>query len=145
MFAFFESSNFSPAGLRWILDGLLGLVVMIISWRLYVHLHALRSVDKTPVANSTQNSHPAKSHPQTSDRTYVRALLLENDGQMRQKKLVDETGWSKAKASLLLSEMETNEQLSKIRLGRENLLILPGYEPDITNSSLKDDTRESSR
>jgi len=60
----------------------------------------------------------------------VTRLLAENGGRMRQVSIVEETGWSKSKVSMLLSEMEEAGQLSRIRIGRENVVSLPGYEPD---------------
>jgi len=44
---------------------------------------------------------------------------------MRQAKIVSETGWSDAKVSQLLSAMADDEQIKKLRIGRENLISLP--------------------
>lgn len=143
MFVFAANADVPSTGLEWVIYGVLGFVAVVLSWRLYVHLQTLRSKDETSAANAADTTRPAKGHSYASDSAYLRALLLENDGQMRQKKLVDETEWSKAKVSLLLSEMETNDQLSKIRLGRENLVVMAGFEPEITRSSNKEKDRDS--
>lgn len=69
-----------------------------------------------------------------SDEEVVRSLLGENDGRMRQSEIVDETGWSKSKVSMLLSEMAEAGELSKLRVGRENIVSLDGYEPEAAGS-----------
>ncbi len=45
---------------------------------------------------------------------------------MKQASIVKETGWSNAKVSQLLSSMEDDERIDKLRIGRENLISLPG-------------------
>lgn len=59
----------------------------------------------------------------------VRRLLRENGGRMRQVSIVEETDWSKSKVSMLLSEMEEAGDISRLRVGRENVVSLPGHEP----------------
>jgi uncharacterized membrane protein len=44
---------------------------------------------------------------------------------MKQAAIVDETGWSDAKVSQLLSSMADDGRVEKLRLGRENLISLP--------------------
>jgi uncharacterized membrane protein len=60
-----------------------------------------------------------------SDEERVERLLETNGGRMRQAAIVDETGWSDAKVSQLLSAMADDERVEKLRLGRENLISLP--------------------
>ncbi len=69
-----------------------------------------------------------------SDEELVIELLEANDGRMKQGMIVDETNWSKSKVSMLLSEMEDEELISKLRVGRENIISLPGHEPDAVGS-----------
>lgn len=72
------------------------------------------------------------SHLQTevvSDREQVRRLLQENGGRMKQSEIVDAVDWSKAKVSRLLSKLDEDGEITKISLGRENLIVLPGHEP----------------
>ena len=61
-----------------------------------------------------------------SDEEQVEQLLERNGGRMRQADIVSDTGWSDAKVSQLLSKMADNERVEKLRLGRENLISLPG-------------------
>ena len=72
---------------------------------------------------------PASAEP-ASDEDRVVRLLRENDGRMKQTRIVETTGWSKSKVSMLLSEMEQEGLVSKLQIGRENLISLPGEEPE---------------
>ncbi|NEU58479.1 hypothetical protein [Halorussus sp. MSC15.2] len=60
-----------------------------------------------------------------SDEERVLHLLEENDGRMKQGQIVTETNWSNAKVSQLLSKMDENDDVDKLRIGRENLITLP--------------------
>ncbi len=71
-----------------------------------------------------------------TDEARVKKLLRENGGRMKQVNIVDETGWSKSKVSMLLSEMEEDGEISKLRVGRENIISLDGHEPDAAGSPL---------
>lgn len=70
----------------------------------------------------------------TTDRERVRQLLEENGGRMKQSHIVDSVDWSKAKVSRLLADLEDDGQVTKLRLGRENLVCLPGHEPTASKS-----------
>ena len=69
-----------------------------------------------------------------SDEDRVVALIRENGGRMKQVNIVEETGWSKSKVSMLLSDMEEDDTISKLRVGRENIISLQGFEPEATKS-----------
>lgn len=69
-----------------------------------------------------------------TDRERVCELISENGGRMKQSKIVDSVDWSKAKVSRLLAELEEEEEVTKLRLGRENLVCLPGHEPTASKS-----------
>ena len=60
-----------------------------------------------------------------SDEERVEYLLEHNGGRMKQANIVKETGWSNAKVSQLLSSMDEDERINKLRIGRENLISLP--------------------
>jgi len=74
-----------------------------------------------------------------SDEDRVLHLLDENDGRMKQVAIVEETEWSKSKVSMLLSDMEEEGQISKLRLGRENIISLAGQEPEAAGSPFEDE------
>ena len=60
-----------------------------------------------------------------SDEERVEYLLEQNGGRMKQATIVTETGWSNAKVSQLLSSMDEEDRVDKLRIGRENLISLP--------------------
>ena len=65
-----------------------------------------------------------------SDEERVEWLLEQHGGRMRQAAIVEETGWSDAKVSQLLSTMADDGRVEKLRLGRENLISLPDDDGD---------------
>ena len=60
-----------------------------------------------------------------ADDERVLRLLERNGGRMRQADIVTETQWSDAKVSQLLSSMADDDAITKLRIGRENLISLP--------------------
>jgi hypothetical protein len=66
-----------------------------------------------------------------SDEERVERLLERNGGRMKQATIVKETGWSNAKVSQLLSAMEEEGRVDKLRIGRENLISFP--DEDVTD------------
>jgi hypothetical protein len=69
-----------------------------------------------------------------NDDDRVIKLLEENGGRMKQVDIVETTEWSKSKVSMLLSDMEEDGDISKLRVGRENIISLAGEEPDAAGS-----------
>ena len=65
-----------------------------------------------------------------SDEERVERLLRQNGGRMKQARIVKETGWSNAKVSQLLSAMDEDDRIDKLRIGRENLISFP--DEDVT-------------
>lgn len=70
-----------------------------------------------------------------TDREKVRRLIRNNGGRMKQAEIVDSVEWSKAKVSRLLADLEADGEITKLRIGRENLICLPGHEPTASQSS----------
>jgi hypothetical protein len=95
-------------------------------------------------AAATSNDGATRNEPSVSDEELltdearVKKLLDENGGRMKQVNIVEETGWSKSKVSMLLSEMEEDGDISKLRVGRENIISLEGHEPDAAGSPLEE-------
>jgi uncharacterized membrane protein len=75
-------------------------------------------------AEQSETTPPAEAEL-LSDEERVERLLERNDGRMRQAAIVTETGWSNAKVSQLLSAMDEDGRIDKLRIGRENLISLP--------------------
>ncbi|WP_436928670.1 helix-turn-helix transcriptional regulator [Halosimplex halobium] len=66
-----------------------------------------------------------------SDEERVERLIEQNGGRMKQAAIVQETGWSNAKVSQLLSAMDEEDRIDKLRIGRENLISFP--DEDVTD------------
>ena len=73
-----------------------------------------------------------------TDREVVLDILEENDGRMKQALIVESTDWSKSKVSMVLSEMEEDGDISKLRVGRENIISQEGSEPEAAGSPFDD-------
>lgn len=61
---------------------------------------------------------------------YLLELLRQRGGRVWQQDLIATTGWSTSTVSRLLQEMETDEQVVRISIGREKLVNLPEFAPD---------------
>jgi hypothetical protein len=85
-----------------------------------------------PVAPEATNggSEPGIDVELLSDEERVERLLDQNGGRMKQARIVKETGWSNAKVSQLLSSMDDDDRIDKLRIGRENLISFP--DEDVT-------------
>jgi hypothetical protein len=92
------------------------------------------------VADTAAASQPAVSDEELlTDEDRVLRMLDANGGRMKQVNIVDETGWSKSKVSMLLSDMEEEGLISKLRVGRENVISLKGHEPEAAGSPFDDE------
>jgi hypothetical protein len=61
-----------------------------------------------------------------TDEERVLRLLEQADGRMKQQDLIGAVDWSRTKASDVVNEMHEAGQIEVYRLGRENVLALPG-------------------
>lgn len=86
-----------------------------------------RTTTEAPVTESEEpsESEPAPDPTLLSDDERVLNLINNNGGRMKQAAIVEATDWSNAKVSQLLSRMAEEERVEKLRLGRENLIVLP--------------------
>jgi hypothetical protein len=91
-------------------------------------------------AGAAGPSEPAVSEEELlTDEDRVLSLLEDNGGRMKQVHIVEETGWSKSKVSMLLSEMDDDGAISKLRVGRENIISISGQEPEAAGSPHEED------
>ncbi len=98
------------------------------------------ATDSTDPPASESTDDPAVPDEELlTDEARVTSLLEENGGRMKQVRIVEETGWSKSKVSMLLSDMEDEGELSKLRVGRENIISLDGHEPEAAGSPFEDE------
>ena len=109
------------------------LVVVLLAGVLVVA--TIRTRTATESAETADADAPA--HP---DAWRVRRLLDEHGGRLPQSEIVERTGWSKSKVSRVLSAMAEDEQVRKIRLGRENLVTRPGDVPEHAGSPFDDES-----
>jgi len=82
-----------------------------------------------PTTDSTESTDEIDAEL-LSDEERVERLLTRNGGRMKQARIVKETGWSNAKVSQLLSAMDEDDRIDKLRIGRENLISFP--DEDVT-------------
>lgn len=86
--------------------------------------------DASAAATADQPDDEPPDDELLSDEERVERLLERNDGRMKQASIVDETGWSNAKVSQLLSAMDDTGRIEKLRIGRENLISLPNRDDE---------------
>lgn len=103
--------------------------VFAVLWRAHRNsLQASSPPERSPPASSNRERiDEPLAHP---DAWRVLRLLDQHDGRLPQSEIVDRTDWSKSKVSRVLSAMAEEDQVRKIRLGRENLVARPGDEPE---------------
>ena len=103
------------------------------------------ATESTPPASEpvdgAASPEPATPSPDEllTDEDRVIQLLEDNDGRMKQVNIVEQTEWSKSKVSMLLSDMEDDGEITKLRVGRENIISLAGEEPDAAGSPFDDE------
>ncbi|EJN60037.1 helix-turn-helix transcriptional regulator [Halogranum rubrum] len=94
----------------------------------------------TPTANGGSSPSSASSDADfITDEDRILQILSENGGRLMQSRLVELTDWSKSKVSRRLSTLEEEGRIRKITLGRENMVALPGHEPDGAQSPFEEE------
>ena len=76
----------------------------------------------------------AATAPIPTNQNRVLELLSSNGGRMLQSDIVDETDWSKSKVSRVLSDMDEEGEITKIDVGKGNLIALPEVAPQSSRS-----------
>ncbi|WP_425606565.1 helix-turn-helix transcriptional regulator [Halomontanus rarus] len=111
------------------LAALIGIIALAVLGGTLVVRNRLES--RTGIERDRQ---PTGNEDFMTDRERVRELVTENGGRMKQADIVDSVEWSKAKVSRLLADLESEDEITKLRLGRENLICLRGQEPPASQS-----------
>ncbi|WP_263020365.1 helix-turn-helix transcriptional regulator [Natronobiforma cellulositropha] len=111
------------------LAALVGLVVLAVLGGVLVLRNRIEDRSTTQVTGRS-----SQDEPFVTDRERITSLITENGGRMKQADIVDSVDWSKAKVSRLLADLETEGEITKLRLGRENLICLRGHEPPASQS-----------
>ncbi|MXR19577.1 helix-turn-helix transcriptional regulator [Halobacterium bonnevillei] len=85
-----------------------------------------QDADEEPATETQQAETPgvAANRAIDPDRERVLRILQESGGRIRQRQVVDETDWSASKVSRRLSKMEDDGLISKVTIGRENIVML---------------------
>lgn len=86
-----------------------------------------RSPASTPVASDHAESSP---DPEPSPADEIIELCRSRGGRIKQQTVIEETGWSEPKVSRLLSEMEDAGRITRVPVGREKVVAVPGTLPD---------------
>lgn len=84
--------------------------------------------------NGTETRNPQSEPPRdtlvVAPEQTVEHLLVEHGGRLKQGQISALTGWSPAKASRVLSEMEVEGRVIRKRVGREKVVCMPHAVPD---------------
>ncbi len=128
-----------PVPLSPIAVGALALVVVVTGWRLRrgeVSVPPFPGQDEYTdhepgagaEADADADDPPEDAVPEAllSDPERVLNLVEENGGRMKQQAVVDRLGWSETKTSQVVTELKEDGELEVYRIGRENVLSLPG-------------------
>lgn len=122
-----------PDAMTWTMVGLLVALLGIGAMLLW------RQVETRPgrgESETTNAPEPAISDEELlSDEARVETLLAEHGDRMKQVDIVEATGWSKAKVSTLLSKMAEEGTISKLRIGRENIITLERKDSVVDSST----------
>ncbi|NHN46237.1 helix-turn-helix domain-containing protein [Halostella sp. JP-L12] len=106
--------------------GLLLGVGLVVGW----FLLRRRRTGEEGTVEAAETAPEAADEPLLTDEQRVIQLLEENGGRMKQAAIVNETEWSKAKVSRLLSDMVDEGKIEKLSIGRENIIHLEGHGPE---------------
>lgn len=118
-----------PIWLVGVLMVLLVTVVAALAWLKRDDLLTFLPIESdTEVDSSAPTATETEPAELLSDRERILQVLEENDGQVKQSAIVEETGWSKATVSRKLTAMEEDGEISRFRIGRENV-VTRGEEP----------------
>ncbi|WP_227376307.1 helix-turn-helix transcriptional regulator [Haladaptatus halobius] len=114
-----------------------GVILGIVGFFLISQWMRQRTIQNPP-KQTPDNSNSSKQRLSKAEaHAQIRLLLTQNGGRMRQKQIVDMTDWSKATVSIRLTEMEADDQLTRLRLGREKIVTLVENELDRSPSAEK--------
>ncbi|UPV99728.1 helix-turn-helix domain-containing protein [Halorussus gelatinilyticus] len=77
-----------------------------------------------------------------TDEDRIRELLTRYGGRMKQADVTEETDWSKSTVSRKLSKMEEKGLITRVQVGRGNLVFLSGYEPETAKPPFEQETTD---
>lgn len=92
------------------------------------------SVDQEPRESETGRGGSVKDQSLLTDEERIEGLLLQAGGRMSQADIIENTDWSGPSVSRKLLEMEEAGLITRVQVGRGNLVFLDGHQPDIAKS-----------
>ncbi|VTT87703.1 unknown [Halorubrum sp. DM2] len=102
------------------------------------------TVDAGAAAATTASDESDDSPPVDSDllsnEEQVLQLVESEGGRMKQKRVAEELDWTAAKTSQVVTGLRDEGDLDGFRLGRENVLSLPEYDPERDPSASGDES-----
>ncbi|WIV67377.1 DUF7345 domain-containing protein [Natrialbaceae archaeon AArc-T1-2] len=122
-------------GLSWPLIagsvGAIGAVTGLAFW--WFRIRTRDETDEPSGSDPQPVAEPDLSEPDESllsNEEQVMHLVEENGGRMKQKRVVEELGWTDAKTSKVVSKLREEGELESFRIGRENVLRIPEEEAE---------------
>lgn len=73
-----------------------------------------------------------------ADEDVILRLLVKRGGRVERETVIEETGWSSDRLAGVVEEMEADDQISAITVGRRNVICRRGFEPKGYRSHLKE-------
>lgn len=124
-----------PTDLTWMMIGLLVALLGVGAALLWRQVGTTNGTRPGELDRAETGESAISDEELLSDEARVEQLLAENGDRMKQVDIVEATGWSKAKVSTLLSEMAEEGTISKLRIGRENIITLEREEEVVDSSA----------
>lgn len=112
-----EDSGFNPALLAGLFIVLLGIMIFSVSKRAF-------PIKEHEDEWEEEETELMNWESMTNYKKEIMAIMRENEGKISQKKLRKHFDLSEAKISLLVTELEKEGMIKKVRKGRQNLLVL---------------------
>ncbi|UPV73678.1 helix-turn-helix domain-containing protein [Halorussus limi] len=103
------------------------------------------TVESTPSDDQSARESNVEQFPEEAmltDEDRIRELLTRYGGRMKQADVTEETDWSKSTVSRKLSKMEEKGLITRVQVGRGNLVFLSGYEPETAKSPFEQETTD---
>lgn len=113
-------------------------VAVLAGAALYVYRRPTDAEPSRESSTTTDGSETSETDADTtppdellSNEEQVLRLVEKNGGRIKQQTVVEKLGWTDAKTGQVVRELREADQLESFRLGRENVLRLPGKDDDL--------------
>lgn len=111
--------------------GIVGLALVATTVLFFRRQDDTEPLDDGAVSDSGQQQTPPAELLSNEER--VLRLLKENGGRMKQKEVAEQLDWTAAKTSQVVGDLREDDAVEAFRLGRENVLTLPGVDLEASN------------